>query len=179
MLKLSANLAEDAKKFIGTILLSELVHAVRNRPEDKRSQFCVFIDEFHNFASTDHMAIMTTEGRKFGVAATYLHVERFGQLAHNQKLMGATQAIVNKGMFQATVKDSDEFAPEFAKDSITEIRERQRLVISQEPFQDLLCGHTNPADTGVCESIFTAVTLPNRGHPRRYRKTPHGTSGLL
>jgi hypothetical protein len=61
LFQLPANLAEDAKKFIGTILLNELVHAVRNRPEDERSQFCVFIDEFHNFASSDHMATMVTE----------------------------------------------------------------------------------------------------------------------
>src|SRR5688572_25518601 len=115
LFKLSANLPEDAKKFIGTILLSELVWAVRNRPEDERSQFCIFIDEFHNFASTDHMATLSTEGRKYGVASTYMHVERFGQLAQNQKLMGATAAIVNKGLFQTTGKDAEEFAPELAK----------------------------------------------------------------
>jgi len=138
LLKLSANLAEDVKKFIGTILLSELVFALRDRPEDKRSQFCVFIDEFHNFASTDHMAVMTTDGRKFGVAATYLHVERFGQLAHNQKLMGATSAIVNKGLLQLTVNDADEFAPEFAKRvEPTEIRREAELVLSPNPVEDI------------------------------------------
>jgi hypothetical protein len=70
LFKLSANLSEDAKKFIGTILLNELVWAVRHRPEDERNQFCIFIDEFHNFASSDHMATLSTEGRKFGVATT-------------------------------------------------------------------------------------------------------------
>lgn len=48
LLKLSANLAEDVKKFIGTILLSEFVFALRARPEGKRNQFCIFVDEFHN-----------------------------------------------------------------------------------------------------------------------------------
>jgi hypothetical protein len=91
------------------------------------------------------MAIMTTEGRKFGVAAAYLHVERFGQLAHNQKLLGATQAIVNKVLFQATVKDADELAPEFAKEpTTTEVRLEPELVVSQEPFWDMLRrGHAN------------------------------------
>jgi hypothetical protein len=169
LLKLSANLPEDVKKFIGTILLSELVHAVRNRPEDKRSQFCVFIDEFHNFASTDHMAIMTNEGRKYGMAATYLHVERFGQLAHNQKLMGATQAIVNKVLFQATVNDAKEFAPEFAKEvTVTETRLEPEYVITPDPFWDLLKkSHANPK---IAEYVYKYFwPIPGGIEEYRYR----------
>jgi hypothetical protein len=48
LFKFSANLAEDIKKFIGTILLRELLYAIRNRPEGQRVQFCIFIDEFHS-----------------------------------------------------------------------------------------------------------------------------------
>ena len=170
LLKLSANLAEDVKKFIGTILLSELVFAVRDRPEDKRSQFCVFIDEFHNFASTDHMAVMTTEGRKFGVAATYLHVERFGQLAHNQKLMGATAAIVNKGLFQSTVNDADEFAPEFAKRvEPTEIRREAELVLSPNPVEDIWDrGHPNQLIMGLRQDYFWIVDLLRNRPTEKY-----------
>jgi hypothetical protein len=138
LLKLSANLSEDVKKFIGTILLSEFVFALRARPEEERRQYCIFVDEFHNFASSDHMATMVTEGRKFGVASTFLHVERFGQLAHNQKLLGATQAIVNKVLFQTTVKDAEEFAPEFAKKvEATEKRREAELIISPRPVADI------------------------------------------
>jgi hypothetical protein len=138
LFKFPSNLAEDMKKFIGTILLSELVYAVRDRPEDKRTQFCIFVDEFHNFASSDHMGTLVTEGRKFGAAGTFIHVERFGQLAHNQKLMGATQAIANKAFFQMTVKDAEEFAPEFAKEvELTEKRWEAELIISPRPVEDI------------------------------------------
>jgi hypothetical protein len=92
------------------------------------------------------MATMVTEGRKFGIASTYLHVERFGQLANNQKLMGATQATANKVLFQLTVNDGAELAPEFAKPpTASETRLEPVLVASQYPFWDLLSyGHANP-----------------------------------
>jgi hypothetical protein len=113
LFKLSANLAEDIKKFIGTILVSELLHAIRNR-EGERSQYCVFVDEFQNFASSDDFRAVITEGRKFGSAITFCHQERFGQFAENQKLLGATLAAVNKVFFQVIVPDAEELAPEFA-----------------------------------------------------------------
>jgi hypothetical protein len=143
LFRLSANLAEDIKKFIGTILISELLHAVRARPEDNRPHVSIFIDEFHNFATSEDMGTLVTEGRKFGVAATFAHVERFGQLANNQKLMGATQATVNKVLFQTTVNDAEELALEFAQEPPTEFKRERQLVISQEPVKDLLLGHPN------------------------------------
>ena len=113
LFKLSANLAPDIKKFIGTILLSELLYAVRNRAEGNRSQLCVFVDEFQNFTTSEDIRSLITEGRKFGSAITFGHQERYGQFADNQKLMGATLAAVNKVVFQSTVKDAEELAPEF------------------------------------------------------------------
>ena len=84
------------------------------------------------------MATMVTEGRKFGLASTYMHVERFGQLGDNQKLMGATQATVNKIAFQLTVKDAEELAPEYAKTvEPTEKRREAELVISPHPVEDV------------------------------------------
>src|SRR5207249_1569312 len=96
LFKLSANLPEDIKKFIGTILVSELLHGVRNKSEAQRHQCCIFIDEFQNFSSSEDVRTLITEGRKFGAATTFAHQERFGQFADNQKLMGATLAAVNK-----------------------------------------------------------------------------------
>ena len=142
LFKLSANLAEDEKNFIGTILISELLHAVRSRdklPEEQRTQFCIFIDEFHNFASSEDIATLVTEGRKFGVACTYAHVERFGQLANNQKLLGATLAAASKAFFQLTVRDSSETAPEFAgeKTCISEIGYLNHLSISDPAVEQV------------------------------------------
>jgi type IV secretory pathway TraG/TraD family ATPase VirD4 len=100
LFKLSANLPADIKRFIGAILVSELLHAVRNRPENNRNQFCIFVDEFQNFASSDDFTTLITEARKFGIATTIAHQERFGQFAENKKLLGATLVAVNKVFFQ-------------------------------------------------------------------------------
>ena len=145
LFRLSANLSVDIKKFIGTILFSELLHAVRNRPEDKREQFSIFVDEFQNFASSEDIRTLITDGRKFGSAITFAHQERFGQFADNQRLMGATLAAANKVFFQSTVKDSAEIAPEFAQaPTTTETRLEPELIVSQNPVEDLLRrGHKN------------------------------------
>ena len=81
---------------------------------------------------------MVNEGRKFGLTPTFIHVERFGQLANNQKLMGATAAIVNKMFFQTIVRDAEEFVPEIAKRvEPTEIRREAELVLSPNPVEDI------------------------------------------
>jgi hypothetical protein len=146
--KLKKTLPGDAWRIIGTMLVSNLVHAVRHReqlPEAERHQFCIFVDEFQNFASSDDFAVLFTEARKYGIATTIAHQERFGQFADNKAILGATDAAGNKLFFRPAVKDADEQAPEFANASPTETRLERQLGISQEPFTDLLRGHTNPA----------------------------------
>ena len=145
--KLKKTLPGDAWRIIGTMLVSNLVHAVRHReqlPEAARHQFCIFVDEFQNFASSDDFAVLFTEARKYGIATTIAHQERYGQFADNKAILGATDAAGNKLFFHLAVKDADEQAPEVAKASPTEIRLERQLVISQEPFTDLLRGHKHP-----------------------------------
>jgi hypothetical protein len=146
LLKLPANLSEDAKRFIGTILVNDLLLAILTRPSDKRHQFSVFVDEFQNFVASGSVDILITQARKFGIATTIAHQERFGQFSENQKIMGATAAAANKVFFQLAVNDARELAPEFAKaPTTTETRFEPKLVISQEPLFDLLkWGHANP-----------------------------------
>jgi hypothetical protein len=148
LVKLSATLAPDIKKFIGTILISELLHAVQQRqhiPVDQRHQFCIFVDEIQNFTSFEDFSTLINEARKFGIATTFAHQERYGQLSEDKKIQGATAAAANKIFFQTTVRDSQELAPEYAKPPPTETKLEREMVISQEPFSDLLrVGHKNP-----------------------------------
>jgi hypothetical protein len=138
LVKLSSALASDMVKFIGTIFLSELLHAVRERPADKRDQFCIFIDEMQNFASSEDLATLITEARKFGIATTLAHQERYGQLGDNKKMLGATLAAANKIFFQLTVKDAQELAPEFADQvQATEKRREAVLVFSPHVVEDM------------------------------------------
>jgi len=46
--------------------------------------------------------------------------------------------------FQLTPKDATELALEFTKPPPTEMKREQQLVVSQEPFSDILRGHVNP-----------------------------------
>jgi hypothetical protein len=57
---------------------------------------------------------MITEARKFSIANTIAHQERYGQLNEDKKIQDATVAAANKIFFQTTVKDSQEMALEFA-----------------------------------------------------------------
>src|SRR4051812_41307678 len=55
--RLPAELSADIKKFIGTILLSELLHAIRTRPVEARKRlYGVYVDEFQHFATYEDMA---------------------------------------------------------------------------------------------------------------------------
>jgi hypothetical protein len=186
LFRLSSNLAPDIKKFIGTILTSELVHAVRGRPEGNRPHFSVFIDEFQNFASGENdMDVLVTEGRKYGVATTFAHVERFGQLAKNQKLIGATQAMVNKVLFQLTVADAEELAPEFAaKSEEAKTHTGGELILSPHPVEDIWDrGHTDNVVMDIRSRFFWVIDLlrskPNESYyvfdPARV--TPSPTNG--
>ena len=135
----------EARRFIGTIFLSELFHALYRRPdEEKKYNFCLYVDEFQQFA-TDQFADFILEGRKFGVATTIAHQERGGQFGENRKILGATLACANKVIFQSTVTDARELAPEFAeKPTALETRLVPEMVIWKDPMWDLLRrGHAN------------------------------------
>jgi DNA-binding protein H-NS len=170
LIRLSANLASDIKKFIGTILISELLFAVRNRPEYEREQFCIYVDEFQNYASSEDFTLLITEARKFGIAATVCHQERFGQFAENQKLLGATSAAVNKVFFQLTVKDAEELAPEFAeKVELTEIRREAELVISPRPVDEVWTrGHPPLEVMYIRGKYFWIVELLRNSSTEKY-----------
>jgi hypothetical protein len=175
LMRLSANLAPDIRKFIGTILIGELLHAVRNRPEDKRNQYSIVVDEFQNFSTTDDFTTFITEARKFGIATTIAHQERFGQFAGNQKLMGATAAAANKIFFQLTVKDAEELAPEFA-DMVeaTEKRREAELVISPRPVEDIWeRGHPLPEVMAIRGKYFWIVEdLRNNPNEKYFQFDP-------
>jgi len=144
--KLSANLPQDIKNFIGTIITSELGHAIKDRPEESRDKlYGLYVDEFQHFA-TDQFAELINEGRKFGCAITLAHQNRESQFGENQKILGATAATANKVLFQIAPKDAKEFAPEFAESpTAADTKWVQQLVISKQPVWDLLDkGHVNP-----------------------------------
>src|SRR4051794_6516986 len=99
----------------------------------------------HNFVSSEDISTLITEGRKFGVAFTGAHFERYRQLADTKKIAGATLATVNKVFFQLSVSDAKEVAVEFSEKPPVEYRRERAIIISKQPVWDLLnIGHVNP-----------------------------------
>lgn len=89
LVHLSAALSYETKKIIGTLLISELLHAVEQRPADKR-------EHFQTFAAYQDFSTLITQAPKYGVATTLAHHERYGQLGRSPDILGATAAIANK-----------------------------------------------------------------------------------
>lgn len=143
LVRLSNRLSRETKTIIGTILVSELLHAIEHRPSDNPPQFCIFIDESQNFACYQDFPLLITQAPKYGIATTLAHHERYGQLAGNPEIMGATAAISNKVIFQVTARDASELAPELAERPPTETRAEEQYIISQYPVSDLLHWHDN------------------------------------
>jgi hypothetical protein len=140
LLRFPLDIDSTVKKLIGTILISELLQAARNRPRENRRQFCLFVDEVQNFTSHEDFSTLFTEARKYGIATTIAHQERYGQLSDSKKLQGATDQAGTKVFFQLSVKDSKEQALTFTKEP-----PQEAFAISRQPFDDLLRGgHTNP-----------------------------------
>lgn len=79
LLKLSASMSYESRRIIGTVVISELLHAIERRPENKRHQFCIFVDEFQTFASYQDFSVLITQAPKHGIATTLAHHERYGQ----------------------------------------------------------------------------------------------------
>jgi Helicase HerA, central domain len=148
LIKFSPTLSSDVKRSIGTILVSELLHAIKKRGELKdpeRHQFCIFIDEVHDFTVHKEISWLFAQGRKFGIAPTIAHQERYGQFADNKEMLGATNAAGNKICFQLSPADAQEQAIEFERAPPTETKRERELLLVQEPVSHLLrYGHRNP-----------------------------------
>src|SRR5258708_20037239 len=107
----------ELSKVVGTLIIGQLLTAAYSRddtPEPDRRQFCLYCDEFQNFATPDFAELFTQTG-KYHLAPTVAHQERVGQFAEEKKILGATSAAAIKISFQTTVKDAEELAPEFAR----------------------------------------------------------------
>ena len=167
---------------VGSLLIDRLLHAAYARealPEKKRRHFCLYCDEFQNYATPD-FAKLITEGRKYRLATTIAHQERLSQLANEDANRGATLAAANTVLFQTTVKDAEEFAPvyarkpEEAREEVLKDEEFERKVeevidgvepimaLAQNPFDLLIKAHSNPRVvqlSGVLKRLANALEI--------------------
>lgn len=123
---------------VGNLLIDRLLHAAYAReaiPEEKRRHFCLYCDEFQNYATSD-FARLITEARKYHIATTIAHQERYGQLEVDRRVLGATLATAHKVIFQPTINDAEAVAWEFAERPkparLEVLSDEERVVVEKE-----------------------------------------------
>jgi len=99
--------------FLGSVLVPKLLIAALSRvdmPRERRHDFCLYVDEFQNFAS-ETFAVMLSEARKYGIAITMAH-QYLDQIpeAMRAAVFGNVGTIIS---FRVGIDDVRHLAPEF------------------------------------------------------------------
>jgi hypothetical protein len=75
LIKLDKGRLKDSADLLGSLLMAKIQMAAFSRsdiPQSKRTPFCLYIDEFQNFASESFMVILS-EARKYGLSLIMAH----------------------------------------------------------------------------------------------------------
>jgi len=109
-------IGDDASALLGSLLVSGIQLAAMSRadrPEADRRDFCLFVDEFQNFA-TDSFAAIFSEARKYGLALTVAN-QYLAQLEEStlHALFGNVGSLL---CFQCGAKDAELLAEQLGGD---------------------------------------------------------------
>ena len=118
-------LGEENSSFLGLILVPRILMAAMSRadiPEEQRSDFYLYVDEFQNFATPDFAQILS-EARKYRLALTVAN-QFIGQIDEDVKnaIFGNVGTIMS---YRVGVTDANylahEFTPTFHEDDLLNI----------------------------------------------------------
>jgi hypothetical protein len=143
---------------VGKILLAALSRV--DQPEDERTDFYLYIDEFQNFL-TEGIQVILSEARKYRLCLTIAH-QFIGQLVKNNDTRFKDAIFGNVGTkvaFRVGVEDAEVFAKEFAP------------VINQFDVMNVpnLNGYIKPLLSGKTVDPFSFHLMPFEQRPQ---KTP-------
>ncbi len=122
-------LGEENSSLIGSMFITKLYQAAMSRadtPEDKRTDFYFYVDEFQNFA-TDTFAEILSEARKYKLNMTLAH-QYMGQLNDvvRKTVFGNVGSIIN---FRVGAEDAiilaEEYTPVFKERDIINLGVRE------------------------------------------------------
>lgn len=144
-------LPAETSSLIGSSIVNNLWHAIREGGASEEQPFHLFLDEFHNFTNTPiHPETMLAEGRSAGLSLGLIH-QGLDQLEGRRALLDAVMNnAINKVVFQRGLKDARTFASEFS----TPVTDEDMKRLGQYEFMARL-----QTDTGVC-APFTGITRP-------------------
>ena len=168
-------LGEEKSNLLGSILVTKFQLAAMARaskPEEKREDFYLYIDEFHNFL-TDSFASMLGEARKYHLCLTLAH-QHLAQLSERVRsaVLGNAGSIIS---FRVGSADAELLAKEF--DGVFPIRRFTDLsnytvcakMIVQSDLTDPFIGWTLP-DAGIRFGRKDTIIRRSR---ERYSKQKH------
>ncbi|MCC7209381.1 MAG: TraM recognition domain-containing protein [Anaerolineae bacterium] len=109
-----AKIGPENAQFLGLLLVQSLLIAALSRadmPSAERPDFCLYVDEFQNFA-TDLFASILSEGRKYGIAAVIAN-QYLTQLERpvQEAIFGNVGSLV---AFRLGIHDAPALVPEMA-----------------------------------------------------------------
>jgi DNA helicase HerA-like ATPase len=144
------SIGEDTSNLLGSLLISRFDLAALSRadsPEDKRGDYTLYLDEFHNF-TTQSLVLMLSELRKYRLSLVLAH-QYLTQLEPSIKdaILGNVGTII---VFRIGANDAELFAQEFAPEfKITDFTNLPNYHIYLKMMID-----------GKISRPFSAVTLP-------------------
>lgn len=143
-------IGEDAMRLLGGMLITKFQLAAMERvdvPEDERSDFYLYIDEFQNFA-TESFANILSEARKYRLCLIMAH--QFIEQLSEEVVAAVFGNVGSMISFRVGAPDAEklevEFSPRFLKEDLVALTKFDiylRLMIN-----------------GVASDPFSAVTLP-------------------
>jgi hypothetical protein len=109
-----AGLPEESASLIGSLLINNLWHAIKDGLSSQENPVSLFLDEFHHFThSPISPETMLAEARSFGLAMHLAH-QGLDQLSGRPQLKSAVMNnAVNKIVMQRGADDAHAFAAEF------------------------------------------------------------------
>ena len=127
---------EDNSSLLGSLLVTKLQLAAMSRvdiPEEERSDFYLYVDEFQNFVS-DSFATILSEARKYRLSLVVAH-QYIAQLSEEENVKVRNAVFGNVGSiisFKVGAEDGEqlekEFAPNFTATQLTQINKYQAAV---------------------------------------------------
>jgi hypothetical protein len=147
-------LGEDKANLLGAILVTQFQLAAMSRadmPEEKRHDFYLYIDEFHNF-STDSFASILSEARKYRLCLTLAH-QYIAQLRPEvrEAVFGNLGSLISFGVGQKDAMVLQEaLGGSFASSAFTDLANFQLLgtIPNQGGSREAISGRTLPP-TGI------------------------------
>lgn len=131
----------DDTRFIGTMIIAELVKAIRSRNPGESYRLCsILLDEFQNFASSEFTHALP-ETLKFG-ADFILSTQFYRQLEDEER--GAVDQLPHQITLRCSYKDAQDRAYLYAEPGFPIYQEKQKLVICPTLVDEIVQNQSHP-----------------------------------